>query len=412
MTMGSGPRWKATGMGFTAVLAAMGGPRGPARRQRSAVGPGSLVAGAVAGPSGLFDALDWPLLASAPRRVVDARDCVEEDVMGALDGKVAIVTGGASGIGLASSRRLTAEGATVVVVDANGDGSREGGVGARWRGRAGRRRQVGDWARIVDAARRLGGVDIAYLNAGVTTGEEDITKVTDEQYRRILSVNVDGIVFGTRAVVPELVARGGGAVVATSSLAGIVAFAGRPDVHLDQACRGGFRALRWRPAWPSTTSPSTPSVRASWTRRSSTARSATAWPGSGSRSSPPEAVAEAVLGCVVGERPVRRSSCSWDARPVAYRFGRPPGPRAPGVEGRIPPSGWPMRARRRPSPPAEGGAVPAPMAGRSGGQGRPAPTSPLVQIPVTWMFVPVSMAWTISPGPTYIVTCPMVPPSR
>ncbi len=48
--------------------------------------------------------------------------------MGALDGKIAIVTGGASGIGLASSRRLTAEGATVVVVDANGDGSAEGGA--------------------------------------------------------------------------------------------------------------------------------------------------------------------------------------------------------------------------------------------------------------------------------------------
>src|SRR5580700_10777430 len=114
--------------------------------------------------------------------------------MGALEGKVAIVTGGASGIGLASSRRLTAEGATVVVGGANGAGadgaaSELGGVAVR----AGVG-QVADCARIIDAVRPLGGVDIAYLNAGVTTGEEDITKVTDEQYRRILSVNVDGIV--------------------------------------------------------------------------------------------------------------------------------------------------------------------------------------------------------------------------
>src|SRR5580704_11291849 len=97
--------------------------------------------------------------------------------MGALEGKVAIVTGGASGIGLASSRRLTAEGATVVIVDANGEGAQKaaaelGGIAVQ--------ADVGkteDWDRIVDAARGLRGIDIAYLNAGVTTGEEDITKV-------------------------------------------------------------------------------------------------------------------------------------------------------------------------------------------------------------------------------------------
>ena len=160
--------------------------------------------------------------------------------MGALEGKVAVVTGGASGIGLASARRLTAEGATVVVVDVNADGAREGGLGARGRRRAGRR---GQDRRLGPHPRRgaeLGGIDIAYLNAGVTTGEEDITKVTDEQYRRILSVNVDGIVFGTRAVVPEMEARGGGAVVATSSLAGIVAFPGDPIYTLTKHAVVGF----------------------------------------------------------------------------------------------------------------------------------------------------------------------------
>ncbi len=127
--------------------------------------------------------------------------------MGALGGKVAVVTGGASGIGLASCRRLVAEGATVVVVDANGGGAEKaaselGGVAVQ--------ADVGNvahWPRILEAAQKLGGIDIVYLNAGVTTGEEDIVKLTDEQYRRILSVNVDGIVFGTRAVVPALVAR-------------------------------------------------------------------------------------------------------------------------------------------------------------------------------------------------------------
>src|SRR5271169_554932 len=160
--------------------------------------------------------------------------------MGALEGKVAVVTGGASGIGLASARLLTSEGATVVVVDANGDGAEAaaaelGGVAVR--ADVG---NVDEWVGIVGAARRLGGLDIAYLNAGVTTGEEDITKLTDEQYRRIMSVNVDGIVFGTRAVVPELIARGGGAVVATSSLAGIVAFSGDPMYTLTKHAVVGF----------------------------------------------------------------------------------------------------------------------------------------------------------------------------
>src|ERR1700733_5679215 len=167
--MGVGPRWKATGMGFKAVLAQWMGPAGPRAVQRSAV---VCRRGWRGRPRRAREA---PISVGAASPGRSGRD--EEDVMGALDGKIAIVTGGASGIGLASGRRLTAEGATVVVVDANGEGAEKaaaelGGVAVQ--GDVG---DVGDWARFVDAARGLGGIDIAYLNAGVTTGEEDITKV-------------------------------------------------------------------------------------------------------------------------------------------------------------------------------------------------------------------------------------------
>ena len=85
------------------------------------------------------------------------------------------------------------------------------------------------WPEIVAAAiDRFGGIDIAHLNAGIAIGVSDMGALTDEDYRRIMGVNVDGVVFGARAVIPEMLRRGGGHVVATSSLAGVIAFPGDP----------------------------------------------------------------------------------------------------------------------------------------------------------------------------------------
>jgi NAD(P)-dependent dehydrogenase (short-subunit alcohol dehydrogenase family) len=272
--------------------------------------------------------------------------------MGALEGKIAVVTGGASGIGLASARLLTSEGATVVVVDANGDGAEAaaaelGGVAVR--------ADVGnadEWAGIVAAARRLGGLDIAYLNAGVTTGEEDITKLTDEQYRRIMSVNVDGIVFGTRAVVPELAARGGGSVVATSSLAGIVSFPGDPIYTLTKHAVVGFvRSVAARLAEHHITINAICPGLVDTPLIDGEIRDTLA--GFGFPLIEAQSVAEAVLGCVLGEETGQAVVVQLGREPVAYRFGRPPGPRAPGVEGKIPP-GW-LAAQDGGAPAPEGG---------------------------------------------------------
>ena len=145
--------------------------------------------------------------------------------MESLENKVALVTGGASGIGLATARRLASNGARVAIVDLDGEGAESaatevGGIAVR-----ADVSRSDEWARIVSSVReQLGGLDVAHLNAGVTTGVADITELTDEQYRRIVGVNMDGVTFGVRAVVPELRSRGGGAIVATASLAGIVAF--------------------------------------------------------------------------------------------------------------------------------------------------------------------------------------------
>ena len=141
--------------------------------------------------------------------------------MGELDGRVALVTGGASGIGLATVRRLRAAGARVATLDLaepRGDDPADLHVVA----------DVADPAAWPGAVERveaaLGGIDVAYLNAGVTTHEADITRISDEQYRRVMRVNVDGVAFGVRAVVPALERRGGGDIVATASLAGLTPF--------------------------------------------------------------------------------------------------------------------------------------------------------------------------------------------
>ena len=149
--------------------------------------------------------------------------------MGALDGKVAIVTGGASGIGLATATRLAAEGVQLVLADLNDDAGKAAAAELGGRFVCADVGRAADWKQVVaEAEESFGGVDLAYLNAGVTTQQPDITAVTDEQIRRVFGANVDGVILGIREVVPAMERRGGGAIVATASLAGIIAFAPDP----------------------------------------------------------------------------------------------------------------------------------------------------------------------------------------
>jgi NAD(P)-dependent dehydrogenase (short-subunit alcohol dehydrogenase family) len=139
-----------------------------------------------------------------------------------LRDKVALLTGGASGLGRATALALAEAGAEVVIADVDTDGGPE--VAARVGGHF-VRTDVADLdstlAAVAFATERCGGVDLAFLNAGVTTGCGVGDDFDLARYRRAMSVNLDGVVFGTHAVVPALKARGGGAIVATSSLAGL-----------------------------------------------------------------------------------------------------------------------------------------------------------------------------------------------
>jgi NAD(P)-dependent dehydrogenase (short-subunit alcohol dehydrogenase family) len=257
--------------------------------------------------------------------------------MGALAGKVAVITGGSSGIGLATVRRFLAEGANVVISDLQpppadvADSPAVRFVAA----------DVGDpaaWSAIVaEAEDAFGGLNIAYLNAGITTGEEDITAVTDDQYHRIMRANVDGVVFGARAVVPAMEKRGGGAVVATASLAGIIAFPPDPLYTLTKhAVVGLVRSLAPQlSARGITINAVCPGI----TRTPLVGEEATAnLDAAGFPLMPPEQIADAVLACVVGTETGQAYACQPGREPVAYRFGNVPGPRTEGAEGALPPT--------------------------------------------------------------------------
>lgn len=145
--------------------------------------------------------------------------------MGLMDGKVALVTGAASGIGRATAERFAAEGAAVCVVDLAEDGKAVaeelGGVFVQ--GDVGD--PVFDQEMVDRCVAEIGPLCVAHLNAGVTCVEgADITALTEEQYRRIMRVNVDGVVYGLRAVVPAMEQAGGGSIVVTASLAGLIGF--------------------------------------------------------------------------------------------------------------------------------------------------------------------------------------------
>jgi NAD(P)-dependent dehydrogenase (short-subunit alcohol dehydrogenase family) len=142
-----------------------------------------------------------------------------------LDERRAIVTGGASGIGRATAVRLAELGASVVVTDID---ERGGAAVADQIGGTFAVLDVSDpqaWDRVITTS---GPFDIAFLNAGISTnvglphieGNPAIT-LTDHAYRRIMGINVDGVVFGTRAVLPAMTERGSGDIIVTASMAGL-----------------------------------------------------------------------------------------------------------------------------------------------------------------------------------------------
>jgi 3-oxoacyl-[acyl-carrier protein] reductase len=152
-----------------------------------------------------------------------------------FSGRVALVTGGASGIGAAVATRLLAEGAKAAALDltpraadgvlpVSGDVSRSADVDAA----------------VARVEEELGPIDVLVCSAGVPGASLPTVEVTDEEWRRVLGINTDGVFFCNRAVLPGMVARGYGRIVNVASIAGKE---GNPMAGAYSASKGAVIAL-------------------------------------------------------------------------------------------------------------------------------------------------------------------------
>ena len=248
--------------------------------------------------------------------------------MADLAGKVALVTGGAHGLGLATVRALAAAGAQVFVADINEEGARRAAE------------EVGGHFTVVDTSdfaanhemvehvlRVYGGLDLVHLNAGISTGTAPGPDFDVDAYRRAMGVNLDGVVFGTQAALPALRERGGGAIVATASLAGLMGVPMDPIYCANKHAVVGFtramaellagEGIRYNAVCPGF------------------AESAIIAPireqleNSGFTIIPAEQVADAVLGLFTGDATGECWVVQSGREPIPFQFRRVPGPRQP-----------------------------------------------------------------------------------
>jgi 3-oxoacyl-[acyl-carrier protein] reductase len=160
-----------------------------------------------------------------------------------LSGRVALVTGGASGIGLATARRLAAEGASVAIADLDESAA------AREAAELGGERALGIGCDVTDAdacvravaavTQRFGSLDILHANAG-SPFAGPIGSVDGPTLDRVLGVNLRGAFLSAQAVVPVMKQRRAGAIIFTSSLQGVIA---RPNFTPYTAAKHGVIGL-------------------------------------------------------------------------------------------------------------------------------------------------------------------------
>lgn len=166
--------------------------------------------------------------------------------MDRLSSKVAIVTGGAVGIGRACVERMVEQGARVAVFDVLevegealvADLRAKGHDAGFWKVDVSNEAEVK--AAIDAVATRFGRLDVVVNNAGISGAAKPTHEVTEEEWDLVQSINVKGVFFGTKHAIPHLRAAGGGSIINLSSIAGLV---GTGNVAPYHASKGAVRLM-------------------------------------------------------------------------------------------------------------------------------------------------------------------------
>lgn len=166
--------------------------------------------------------------------------------MGRVEGKVAVITGGALGIGRSCCLLLAREGAKVAVTDINdGEGQavvdeirRSGGTAKYWRLDASSEESVrGVFAEVVA---EFGSLDVLVNNAGIAGVNKPTHEISRQEWDRVISVNVSGVFYCTKHAIPLMKKAGGGSIINMSSIYGIIGAADLPPYH---ASKGAVRLM-------------------------------------------------------------------------------------------------------------------------------------------------------------------------
>ncbi|MBD3219807.1 glucose 1-dehydrogenase [bacterium] len=163
-----------------------------------------------------------------------------------LPDRIALVTGGGHGIGRATCEALARAGATVAVTDVDVDAceavaaaiAEQGGRSEAWHldvGDSGQTRRV-----IDEVVEKFGGLDVLVNNAGIAGPNRPTDEITDDEWREVIAINIDGVFHCTRAAIPHMKRAGRGCIINMSSIYGII---GAPDLPPYHASKGAVRLM-------------------------------------------------------------------------------------------------------------------------------------------------------------------------
>ena len=152
--------------------------------------------------------------------------------MGRVSGKVAVVTGGASGIGKEACLLLAKEGAKVAVIDMDDSGASVAAEISRTGNAIFIKLDVTDEASVekafAEVKKKFGKLDILVNNAGITGVRKPTHEITEEEWDLVMDVNVKGVFYCTKHAVPYMLAAGKGSIINIASVIGMVAYAAAP----------------------------------------------------------------------------------------------------------------------------------------------------------------------------------------